>query len=77
MLEHGLILRFDQRDENQNPKGRAADKLCVVATAHPVGCPAFPTRLPGGLAPVDPRPGEAYRPPLTPSFARREGGAVL
>src|SRR5665213_795425 len=46
----------------QKPIWRSADKLCVVHTAHPVGCPVFPTRLAG----VSPRAPDQRggRPPL-------------
>ena len=39
---------------NQNTKCRGGDKLCVVATTNPDGFLAFPTRLPGGVARLDP-----------------------
>lgn len=46
-LAPAVILRFSFRSQTGGPLCRAADKLCVVATAHPHGCPASPTRLPG------------------------------
>ena len=53
-LARDLILRFSCSHEEQNPMCRAADKLCVVPTARPVGPTVCTTRLPGGFAPVDP-----------------------
>ena len=47
------------------------DKLCVVATAPPHGSAVSPTRLQGGVAPVDPHKG-GHSPPVDPR--KKHGG---
>lgn len=61
-----VILGFTFGHGNNICLCRAADKLCVVYTVHPPGCPAYPTRLQGGFTPVDPRQREGFAPRLIP-----------
>lgn len=60
----------------ERPICRAADKLCVVATAHPHGCPVSPTRLPGASPAWTPTR-EGLRPSsgLSPNAPQRGGKA--
>jgi len=62
-----LILRFSHQ---RNSAVVQADKLCVVATAHPVGCGVATTRL-AGVSPRAPHKG-SVPPPVDPPARRAE-----